>query len=133
MYIEQGKNDLADPTLREYSRHVKANPDFSLDLFNLYTDYFRRLDIPDSVQDVEDVEICDIGTGINALTADRYVTGGDGEIRIHGLNGENTLISAHDGRIVFSGIISGDDFSVPTERGIYVIKAGSIATKAIVR
>lgn len=48
-YIDRDMTELAGQTLREYSRHIKGNPDFAIDLYNLYTDYFRHLDIPDSI------------------------------------------------------------------------------------
>ena len=47
-YIDRGRSDRAGSTLREYSRLVKHNPDFAMDLYNLYADHFRHVGIPDS-------------------------------------------------------------------------------------
>lgn len=48
-YIENNRKDSAAQALREYSGQVNSNPDFAIDLYNLYTEYYQHLHIPDSV------------------------------------------------------------------------------------
>lgn len=49
LYIAQKLNAKAGHTLRQYSALIKSNPDFAIDLYGMYTDYFRNLRIPDSI------------------------------------------------------------------------------------
>ena len=49
LYITLNLNGKSGQTLRQYSALIKSNPDFAIDLYGMYTDYFRNLRIPDSI------------------------------------------------------------------------------------
>lgn len=60
------------------------------------------------------------------------VTGLDGEICITGANGIQTVITAMDGKTMYSGI-GNDKFGVSVPTGVYVVKVGTKSAKIIVR
>lgn len=82
---------------------------------------------------VEEIDITDSGAGIDTATHNRHVEGGNGEIRLLGLGGCRAEIVSADGRPVFNGTIGSDDATVPAGRGIYIVKAGPLAAKTLVR
>lgn len=81
---------------------------------------------------IEDVDIQDIGSGIGSVATAGHIKGEDGRIRLLGLDGCMTQISTLDGRTIFNGVIRGNDASIPTEQGLYLVKAGHMTAKTLV-
>lgn len=48
-YISVGRYDSASAMLREYGFQAKENPDFTIDLYELYMKYFKAMNLSDSV------------------------------------------------------------------------------------
>ena len=82
---------------------------------------------------IEDVAIQDIGSEIDSATECKYsITGDERGIRLLGLDGCMTHIATLDGRSIFNGIIRGNDAHIPADKGLYMVKAGSMIAKILV-
>lgn len=82
---------------------------------------------------VDNVDIKAGVSGVDNASADKNIIGDNGNIRFIGLDGCTAQISSLDGRIVYQGIINGDDTSIQVEHGIYLVKADSIIAKTLVK
>ncbi len=69
--------------------------------------------------------------GINSSEASVYSRGS--YVYINGLEGNDYTICALDGRVVKSGVVSDSVLAIGLEPGVYVVRAGSVSAKVVVR
>ena len=73
-------------------------------------------------------------TAVDELAASRCgVTGGNGFISIAGLTGKGVAVSTVDGKLVYSDAEATGDLRISAEPGVYLVKAGRLTVKVMVR
>lgn len=73
------------------------------------------------------------GSSVGTINADQTILGGPGQIRVNNLAGEAITIATADGKIVKNGTVDAPQAYYSVEKGIYIVTAGNITAKVIVR
>lgn len=73
------------------------------------------------------------GTSVAEIEAAHGILGGVGQIRINNLAGEDLVIATADGKVVKNGKVTSAQAYYGLEKGIYVVTAGNITAKVVVK